>query len=42
MLITVIICITTNCASNSLTKELLVELLDILLTSIHFLTQHIV
>lgn len=42
MLITVIICLTTNCTSNSLIKELFVELLDRLLTSIHIPTQHIV
>ena len=42
MLITVIICLTTNCTSNSLIKELFVELLDRLLTSIHIPEQHIV
>lgn len=44
MLITVIICLTTNCTSNSLIKELfvVVELLDRLLTSIHIPAQHIV
>ncbi len=42
MLITVIICLTTNCTPTSLIKELFVELLDRLLTSIYIPTQHIV